>query len=115
MRRLLAAGLLLCLLAASTACLTVSQARTRYAATRDYAALKRISRTLEPGMARAEVERLLGEPLAHPGNGQYCYLSDREEQVGDFKVPVALVVTYNDLEGRETDRLQGFFFVAMAE
>ena len=115
MRRLVATGLLLCLLAATTACLSLCQARSRYAATQDYRSLKRIARALETGMARAEVERILGEPVAHPGNGQYCYLSDREEQVGDFQVPVALVVNYNDAEGRETDRLQGFFFVAMAE
>lgn len=114
MRRALAALALATLLAA-TACMTVGQARSRYAATQDYRALRRLARAIEPGMARVEVERLLGEPLPHPGNGQFCYLSDREEQVGDFKVPVALVVDYNDTEGRETDRLQGFFFVAMAE
>lgn len=115
MRRLLAAVLLLALLAGTAACIGVREARTRYAATQDFASLKRLSHRLHPGMARAEVEALLGTPLEHPGNGQYCYLSDREERVGEFTVPVGLVVNYCDGEGRETDRLHSFFFVAVAE
>jgi len=107
--------LLFALALCGTACLSVREARTRYAATQDYAALKRLSHRLNAGMARAEVEALLGKPIEHPGNGQYCYLSDREERVGEFTVPVGLIVNYNDGEGRETDRLRSFFFVAVAE
>lgn len=115
MRRFQAFALLFALLAGATACVSVRQARARYAATQDHASLERLSHRLHPGMTRADVEALLGAPLEHPGNGQYCYLSDREERVGEFTVPVGLIVNYCDESGRETDRLHSFYFVAVAE
>ena len=114
MRRILF-PLLVVVTLAGTACLSVREARGRYATTQDYASLKALSRHLEVGMARAEVEALLGQPLDHPGNGQYCYLSDRSETVGEFTVPVGLIVNYSDAEGRETGILHSFYFVAVAE
>lgn len=108
-------ALLVCLTFSGSACLSVREARLKYAATQNYSALKALSRRLEIGMTRAEVEALLGKPLDHPGNGQYCYLSDRAESAGTFAVPVGLIVNYCDGEGRETDRLASFYFVAVAE
>lgn len=106
----LAIGLLL-----GTGCLSVKEARRRYAETQEYRSLRTLSRHLRVGMDRTEVEALLGTPLEHPGNGQYCYLSDREETVGVFVAPLALVVDYREPGGEEVDRLAGFYFVAMAE
>jgi len=107
--------LLFALALCGTACVSVREARSRYAATQDYAALKRLSHRLRAGMTRTEVESLLGQPIEHPGNGQYCYLSDRSEVVGDFTVPVGLIVNYCDDAGLETGFLHSFFFVAVAE
>ena len=114
MRRALLLALLTLALTGA-ACVTLRESKGRYAATQDYASLKRLARRLKPGMTKAEVVALLGEPLEHPGNGQYCYLSDRTERAGEFDVPLGLIVSYNDDGGRETDRLQAFFFVPVAE
>jgi len=77
----------------------------------DYESLSRLVGHLRLGMARAEVERLLGKPDYSPIEGQYYYAAaDRRTPEG---TPVGLIVEYRRMNvraGREilSGRLESF-------
>jgi hypothetical protein len=100
------------LLLAACACYAQEpqEASSSYKAKKDYASLAVLVKHLRKGMARTEVEALLGEADYSPIEGQEYYSSDRSEFVPktDTKQTVGLVVEYRDEQGRLTAQLQQF-------
>jgi len=86
------------------------EASSSYKAKKDYASLAVLVTHLRKGMARTEVEALLGEADYSPIEGQEYYSSDRSEFVPktDTKQTVGLVVEYRNEQGKVTKQLQQF-------
>jgi outer membrane protein assembly factor BamE (lipoprotein component of BamABCDE complex) len=103
---------LLALVGCDSAGPSVTDASASYKNRRDFASLATIHGHLINGMARDEVERLLGEPDYSPTEGQYYYSSDRKEASPDSAdrppATFGLVVDYRDADGDVTDQLQNF-------
>jgi outer membrane protein assembly factor BamE (lipoprotein component of BamABCDE complex) len=100
----------------------LEQASRSYKTQQDYASLERIHMHLRTGMARTEVEELLGEPDYSPVEGQYYYSSNRQETAGSGKkqvkqidMPVGLVVEYRDEQGKLTGQVQKFWLGNIGE
>ncbi len=88
----------------------LQEASSSYKANRDYASLAVLAAHLRTGMARTDVEALLGEADYSPIEGQYYYSSDRRELAPETgaEEPVGLVVEYRDEQGTLTEQLQQF-------
>jgi hypothetical protein len=86
------------------------EASSSYKAKKDYASLAVLVKHLRKGMARAEVEALLGEADYSPIAGQEYYSSDCRELVPETGAEelVGLIVEYRDEQGRLTEQLQQF-------
>ena len=86
------------------------EASSSYKAKKDYASLAVLVKHLRKGMARTEVEALLGEADYSPIEGQDYYSSDRRELVPETsaKQTVGLIVEYRNEQGRLTAQLQQF-------
>jgi hypothetical protein len=98
----------------------LEQASSSYKLRKDYASLEVIHRHLALGMARPAVETLLGEADYSPIEGQYYYLSDRQERLKDAgeeqgEASVGLVLDYRNKQGELTDALQTFWLGVLGE
>ncbi len=104
-----------------TACVSQSQelheASSRYKTNKDYASLVVLVNHLHQGMARTEVEALLGPADYSPLAGQDYYASDQrepEQETGKEQV-VGLVAEYHDKQGKLTEQLQQFWLGHLGE
>jgi hypothetical protein len=95
----------------------LDDARRKYAATADYASLRKLAGHLKEGMSREEVEALLGGAGYSPIDGQCVYGTDREELVEEpgVKWTVYLVLAFRDSRRNATDELQGWGFHPLGE
>ena len=104
-----------------SACISQSQdlqeASSRYKENRDYASLVVLMNHLHKGMARTEVEALLGQAEYSPIAGQEYYSSDRRELVQETgrEELVGLVIEYRDEQGRVAEQLQKFWLGHLGE
>ena len=104
-----------------SACISQSQdlqeASSRYKENRDYASLVVLMNHLHKGMARTEVEALLGQAEYSPIAGQEYYSSDRRELVQETgrEELVGLVIEYRDEQGRVAEQLQKFWLSHLGE
>jgi hypothetical protein len=113
-RRLAAVVLLLAALLLGCGGQDVEQASARYKARKDAASLQIVSACLKTGMARSEVEALLGEADYSPIDGQEYYASQQGGPDQDKAGPT-LVVDYRDAQGEVTDALHQFWIGAVGE
>lgn len=116
MRQHIGRGIVAIILLAGCSATPLEEASRSYLANRDYASLETIFGQLSPGMARGEVERLLGKPDYSPTEGQYYYASDRRDMDGNPDgSPVGLVVDYRDGNGAVTDTLRDVWIGPIGE
>lgn len=106
-RRLAPLLLLLVVLLLGCSGKDADQAGASYRQNRDAASLQIVSACLKIGMARGEVEALLGEADYSPIDGQEYYASQQGGPEQDKAGPT-LVVDYRDAQGEVTDALRGF-------
>lgn len=102
------------MLGACDLAVSVDQAQESYQQQQDYSSLEILHGQLQKGMARTEVEALLGAPGYSPTDGIYYYLSkQRSDSVGN---PVmGVVVEYIDEQGHVTDTLHSFWLGEVGE
>lgn len=95
----------------------LENASRQYQSDKEYKSLKVIHGHLSKGMARNEVERLLGEPDYSPTDGQYYYSSSLSEysKEQERETPVGLIVDYRDKSGAITSTLREFSFGPIGE
>jgi hypothetical protein len=97
----------------------LQEASISYKTNKDYASLAVLAAHLRKGMARTEVEALLGEADYSPIEGQDYYSSGRREHKGSGKeqitLPVGLVADYRDEQDRLTKQLQTFWLGRIGE
>jgi hypothetical protein len=104
-----------------TACVSQSQdlqeASRSYKAKKDYASLVVLVNHLHKGMARTEVEALLGQAEYSPIAGQEYYVSDRRKliQKTGHEQLVGLIVEYRDEQGKVTTQLQQYWLGHLGE
>lgn len=95
----------------------VIAASERYNATRDVDSLELLSKTIEQGMSREQVESLVGEPDHVPVEGQAVYASNKRVPLGDTGLTgvVALILSYTDVEFVVRDTVQSISFKPIGE
>jgi hypothetical protein len=84
---------------------------------KDRACLEATYRALYTGMARSDVERLLGEPDYSPLEGLYYYASHQREASADGgrRATLTLIVDYRNEQSVPTDTLHAFRLDAVGE
>jgi hypothetical protein len=88
----------------------LQKASSSYKMNKDYASLAVLVKHLRKGMARTDVQALLGEADYSPIAGQEYYSSDHSESAPETgaEQTVGLIVEYRDEQGRLTEQLQQF-------
>jgi len=93
----------------------LEDASAQYRETKSYSSLESISKQLRKGMARTEIEALLGKGNWYP-NDLVVYFSDKQEvtknnparEDDDVLGNWVLFLDFKDVNGRMTERLQSW-------